>query len=71
MVESCAWEFPDLDSGRGLIGVIELSREKNVLAIQTLQGNLEINDGTWFWFWIAMTFAQLISDCNAMFYLKM
>jgi hypothetical protein len=46
MVESCAWEFPDLDSGRGLIGVIELSREKNVLAIQTLQGNLEINDGT-------------------------
>ncbi len=54
--------FPDLDSGSALVGAIKLNSEEIVLATKPLQAKLKVDDGAWFWFWIAMTFAQFISD---------
>ncbi len=39
-------EFLDLDSGKALVGVIELSRKEIVLTTQALQANLETYGGT-------------------------
>ncbi len=38
-------KFPDLDSGKALVGAIKLNREEIVLAIQPLQARLKKNDG--------------------------
>jgi len=38
-------KFPDLDSSRILIGVIELNREETFLATQALWSNLGLDDG--------------------------
>jgi hypothetical protein len=37
-------EFPNLDSGRALIGAMELNREEIVLNTQPLQTRLKTND---------------------------
>jgi len=39
-------EFLDLDSGKALVGVIELSRKEIVLTTRALQANLETYGGT-------------------------
>jgi len=39
-------KFPDLDSGRALIGAMKLNREEIVLTTQPLQAKLKIDDYT-------------------------